>query len=83
MQQQQGKFILFDLDAFASWLDALKVSRVIQLVQNHHTFIPSYNDFNGSNHFDRLKAMEDSHLERGFDQIAQNLTTFPDGTLAA
>jgi len=82
MQQAEGKFILFDLPAFASWLDTLSVSRGIQLVQNHHTFIPSYSDFNGSNHFDRLRAMEEAHLQRGFDQIAQNLTTFPDGTVA-
>src|ERR1700746_3265157 len=83
MQKQEGKFILFDLDTFASWLSALDVTRVIQLVQNHHTFIPSYSDFNGNNHFERLKAMEQAHLERGFDEIAQNLTTFPDGTVAA
>jgi len=83
MQQQEGKFILFDLDAFASWLDTLNVTRVIQLVQDHHTFIPSYNDFNGNNHFELLKAMEQAHLQRGFDEIAQNLTTFPDGTVAA
>lgn len=83
MQQQQGKFILFDLPAFAAWLNALNVTRVIQLVQNHHTFIPSYVNFDGSNHFERLRAMEEAHLQRGFDQIAQNLTTFPDGTVAA
>ena len=83
MQQQQGKFILFDLDAFSAWLSAQNVTRVIRLVQNHHTFIPSYSDFNGSNHFDRLRAMEAAHLQRGFDEIAQNFTTFPDGTVAA
>jgi hypothetical protein len=82
MQTQQGKFILFDLPAFSSWLEALEVNRVIQLIQNHHTFIPSYSDFNGSNHFDRLRSMEASHLQRGFAEIAQNLTTFPDGTVA-
>lgn len=83
MQQQQGKFILFDLPAFTAWLSAQNVSRNIQLVQNHHTFIPSYSDFNGNNHFERLRAMEEAHLQRGFDEIAQNFTTFPDGTVAA
>lgn len=83
MQQQEGKFILFDVDAFASWLSTLNVTRVIHLVQDHHTFIPSYGDFNGNNHFELLKAMEQAHLQRGFDEIAQNLTTFPDGTVAA
>ncbi len=83
MKQQQGKFILFDLNEFASWLTALQVLREIRLIQNHHTFIPAYHDFNGSNHFDQLKAMEAAHLKRGFTEIAQNLTTFPDGTVAA
>lgn len=83
MQQQEGKFILFDLDAFASWLSTLNVIRIIHLVQDHHTFIPSYNDFSGNNHFELLKGMEQAHLQRGFDEIAQNLTTFPDGTVAA
>jgi len=82
MRQQQGKFILFDLAEFSSWLDGLTVNRTISLVQNHHTFIPSYKDFNGHNHFDRLRSMEEAHLQRGFTEIAQNLTIFPDGTVA-
>ena len=81
--KQEGKFILFDLEEFASWLNTLEVLREIKLVQNHHTFVPSYHDFNGTNHFDRLRSMEAAHLERGFNEIAQNLTTFPDGTVAA
>ena len=83
MRQQQGKFILFDLGEFTAFLKALTVNRTINLIQNHHTFIPSYKDFNGSNHFDRLRSMEEAHLQRGFSEIAQNLTTFPDGTVAA
>ncbi len=82
MQQEHGKFILFDIASFASWLDSIKVARSIRLIQNHHTFIPAYKEFNGTNQFHLLDAMEQAHLQRGFDQIAQNLTTFPDGTLA-
>src|SRR6266481_5651031 len=81
--KQQGKFILFDIDEFSSWLTTQQVHREIRLIQNHHTFIPAYGDLNGSNHFDRLRGMEAAHLERGFTEIAQNLTTFPDGTVAA
>ncbi|HWZ44027.1 MAG TPA: SH3 domain-containing protein [Candidatus Saccharimonadales bacterium] len=82
MREQEGKFILFDVAEFATFLSTLQTSRQVLLVQNHHTFIPSYSDFNGGNHFARLAAMEAAHLQRGFNEIAQNLTTFPDGTVA-
>jgi SH3-like domain-containing protein len=82
MKQQQGKFILFDVPEFASWLDASSFSRVIHLLQCHHTWNPSYEHFHQTNHFDLLEAMERAHLERGFSEIAQNLTTFPDGLVA-
>jgi hypothetical protein len=82
VRQQQGKFTLFDLNDFAAFLKTLTVHRTINLIQDHHTFIPSYKDFNGNNHFERLRAMEEAHLQRGFSEIAQNLTIFPDGTVA-
>jgi len=81
--QQQGKFLLLTPAEFAKWLDGLKVTRTIKLVQNHHTWLPNYSTFNKSrNHFKLLTSMENSHKERGFTQIAQNLTTFPDGSIA-
>ena len=80
--KKDGKFILFSLDEFDQWLKETRFNRVITLVQNHHTYIPGYSHFKGNNHFPLLKSMEQSHIERGFDQIAQNLTTFPDGTVA-
>jgi len=82
MQQIQGKFMLFDLPEFSEWLNSIDVSRVINLVQNHHTWSPSYQHFNGNNHFNLLNGMENAHLQRGFSEIGQNLTTFPDGTVA-
>lgn len=82
--KQKGKFLLLDLTEFDNWLKGLKTTRKIGLVQNHHTFIPDYALFNKkpNNHFPLLESMEQSHLERGFSQIAQNLTTFPDGLIA-
>jgi hypothetical protein len=82
--KQKGKFLLLDLTEFEAWLKGLKVIRKIRLVQNHHTWLPDYSIFakKPSNHFGLLESMEKSHLERGFNQIAQNLTTFPDGTVA-
>ncbi|MEI7725333.1 MAG: N-acetylmuramoyl-L-alanine amidase [Bacteroidota bacterium] len=76
-----GKFILLEENEFASWLNMQHVTRKIGLVQQHHTFIPSYQHFTGDNHFKLCTGMESSHMERGFAEIAQNFTTFPDGTI--
>jgi len=81
--KQDGKFLLFDVTEFASWLDQISFSRVIHLLQVHHTYSPSYDDFHQTNHFPLLHAMERYHkVERGFLEIAQNLTTFPDRLIA-
>jgi len=82
MPQLLGKFILFKPAEFAHWLNVTAFTRMIMCVQNHHTFLPSYDDFSGDNHFALLQEMETSHLKRGFDEIGQNLTTFPDGAIA-
>jgi hypothetical protein len=81
--KQQGKFLLFDVSEFDSWLKGLQLKRKITLIQNHHTWLPNYATFDKiGDHFKMLASMEKSHLERGFSEIAQNLTTFPDGTIA-
>ncbi len=81
--RKQGKFLLFDNVAeFGVWLSGQAISRSIKLIQNHHTWMPDYTTFKGNNHFALLQSMENSHIQRGFDGIGQNLTTFPDGTLA-
>jgi hypothetical protein len=79
---KKGKFTLLNLDEFRDYLANNSFSRVINLIQNHHTFIPEYSHFNGQNHFSLLIAMENAHLERGFSEIAQNVTIFPDGMIA-
>jgi hypothetical protein len=79
--KKRGKFIHLNLDEFADWVRATRFYRQIRAVQNHHTYIPGYAHFKGDNHFALCEAMENAHLERGFAQIAQNLTSFPDGTL--
>lgn len=82
--KQKGKFLLFDFNEFSNWLAGLTVHREIKLIQNHHTFLPDYVAFRKlADHFHWLESMEKYHIENnGFNQIAQNLTTFPDGTIA-
>ncbi len=80
--KQKGKFQLFTLYEFADWLMGLEVHRTIKLIQNHHTYLPDYKTFRKHpEHFHWMESMEAGHRERGFDQIAQQLTTFPDGII--
>ncbi len=82
METKHG-FHLMEMVEFADWLNACQVNRVIQLIQNHHTYLPDYNHFNGRNHFDRLLSMKNYHMvNNGWSNIAQTFTTFPDGRIA-
>ena len=80
--KQQGKFIVMTPDEFRSFLVNTNISRIISHVQNHHTLIPSYRNFDGNNHFEKLRSMEAFHIQRGFNEIGQHFTTFPDGAIA-
>jgi hypothetical protein len=79
--QSNGKFILMTIAEFHNWLLAKQVRRTVTRIQNHHTWSPSYRNFNGTNHFEKLAGMEASHIQRGFSGIAQHFTTFPDGII--
>jgi uncharacterized protein YraI len=82
MQQKDG-FTLLTAAEFEGWLKKLSIARNIKVIQNHHTWVPGYQHFNGNNHFERLVAMRRSHMvDRGFADIGQHFTTFPDGTIA-
>lgn len=77
------RFTLFTTDEFSRYLQETTFNRIVKIIQNHHTLEPSYRSFNGTNHLALLKGMEEYHVtQRGFSQIAQNLTTFPDGRIA-
>lgn len=78
----QGKFILFDnVSEFSAWLSSQNISRKVTHIQLHCTDIPSYKDFTGTNHFRLASGMESAHLKRGFAEIGQNVTIFPDGKI--
>ncbi|MEW9671515.1 LysM peptidoglycan-binding domain-containing protein [Ammoniphilus sp. 3BR4] len=79
----QGQYILMTREEFRKWLFHNRFNRKISIIQEHHTWDPSYKKFNGSNHFSLLKGMERFHVEgMGWKNIAQNITTFPDGKIA-
>lgn len=79
--QTQGKFSLLTIAEFQQWLLRANIKRTITHIQNHHTWSPSYRNFNGINHFEKLRLMESAHIQRGFTEIGQHITTFPDGTI--
>jgi hypothetical protein len=82
--ETQGKFVLMTLSEFEGYINSLDISgfRKITQIQIHHTWSPSYRNFNGRNHFAKLTSMEAYHIANGFGQIGQHYTTFPDGTIA-
>ena len=75
-----GKYILLERNEFGKWLNDFKATRKIMHVQQHHTWLPQYSNFH-DNHFKLCESMEAFHRQRGFTEIAQNFTTFPDGRI--
>lgn len=81
METKNG-FTLLTPDEFASWLNSQNVTRTIFKVQLHHTASPSYSNFTGDNHFTLQTNMKNYHVNsRGFQDIAQHFTIFPDGKI--
>jgi hypothetical protein len=80
--QVNGQFILMNRDEFKKWLFEQTFTRVISIIQEHHTYIPAYTQFNGHNHFDIAIGMKNYHVNtNGWSDIAQNLTIYPDGLI--
>lgn len=79
MEKKYG-FLKMDISEFISWINTQKIARTILYLQQHHTFIPDYDDFTGSNHFQLQQSMKNHHMnERGWRDIGQHFTIFPDG----
>jgi len=80
-------FTLLDRKQFLIWLEDNPVTREVHWIQMHHTWKPRYENFTGDNHFQACRGMRNYHMKkkkdggREFSDIAQNITTFPDGTL--
>jgi LysM repeat protein len=79
----EGQHILMSKQEFKDWLFNQQITRDIYLIQQHHTWKPSYKNFQGNNHFQLLNSMQNHHMKAmGWSNIAQNITTFPDGKIA-
>lgn len=80
METRNG-FTVMSPTELAGWLQARQVARTVLYIQQHHTYIPGYIHFNGSNHFQLLAGMRSSHQANGWSDIAQHFTVFPDGMI--
>ncbi|RTR36437.1 N-acetylmuramoyl-L-alanine amidase [Robertmurraya yapensis] len=79
---KKGQYILMTREEFKNWLFKQSFKRKIALIQQHHTWAPSYKHFKWNNHFQMIKSMEHYHKsKKGWQTIAQNITTFPDGRI--
>jgi len=80
--RMQGQYILMNREEFKDWIFNHRFTRKVTTIQQHHTYDPSYQQFNGSNHFALMKKMEELHVKTmGWSTISQQVTTFPDGTI--
>lgn len=73
---------LLNIDEFKNYISSLKTTRTIKLIQLHHTYSPSYSQFNGNNHIALQKNMKNYHVKtNGWSDIGQHFTIFPDGKI--
>ncbi|MFP9099551.1 N-acetylmuramoyl-L-alanine amidase [Flavobacterium sp. RHBU_24] len=76
-------FHVFTPQQFIDHIVKNNYKRKITFIQNHHTWVPGYAHFqNRPDEMYWLESMRKSHLERGWNDIGQNITTFPNGTIA-
>jgi uncharacterized protein YgiM (DUF1202 family) len=81
METKNG-FTKMNLAEFETWINKLRVGRTVLIIQQHHTWNPSYRLFSGSNHFSLQQGMKNTHKNsNGWMDIGQHFTTFPDGTI--
>lgn len=70
------------LGEFETYIANLKIARTILLIQQHHTYIPSYIHFKNNNHFELQKSMKNTHINtNGWADIGQHFSIFPDGSI--
>jgi len=74
--------VKWGIEEFEEWLNSIQLARTVLVIQQHHTFSPSYAQFNGSNHFELQQGIKNYHISHnGWSDIGQHFSTFPDGTI--
>lgn len=76
-------FTLMTPTEFKTWIKQQNIARTVLFVQQHHTFLPSYQQFRGNNHFSMQSGMKNHHVHNnGWSDIGQHFSVFPDGMIA-
>jgi len=78
-----AQFYIYSPPDFQKYLMSSQFTREITMIQNHHTWSPSYKDISASQgEMYWLESMRSYHIhDRGWSDIGQNLTTFPSGNI--
>src|ERR1700722_16269223 len=71
-------FFQLTLEQFSLLLDCYPLKRAIDSVHLHHTWVPNRSQYNGEA---SINAIYETHLARGFVDIAEHITIAPDGTI--
>lgn len=75
-----AQFKKFTTKELIEYIKQFKWTRKISQWHVHHTWEPSYDNFIGSNHESLQQSMKNYHVNtKGWSDIGQNLTLFPDG----
>lgn len=73
---------LYSIEQIDKYLIDSANHREIRLIQQHHTSLPDYTSWTKKpDHLYWQRSMENSHKARGFAEIAQHFTIFPDGKI--
>jgi len=76
-------FTLMTPAEFKNWIQQQNIARTVLFIQQHHTFLPSYEQFRGDNHFSIQSGMKNFHVHNnGWSDIGQHFSIFPDGKIA-
>ncbi|WP_339194540.1 peptidoglycan recognition family protein [Paenibacillus sp. FSL P4-0176] len=78
----KGNFLLLEPSEFNGWLQKQKITRTINKLQVHHTWLPNYSTRRNQDHFRCLEGIRTTHLANGWNGTGQNITVFEDGKIA-
>ncbi len=77
-----SSFKSFKIQEFENYIKGLNVKRQVRRIQLHHTYSPSYKNFDGKNHLSLQQGMRNYHVNtNGWSDIGQHFTIFPDGII--